>query len=463
MGMAPARACIAICGCLAALLSGGAVGAEFRTIAVSTAPDAQEFPSAVLKEDGTLYVLWHDTRLGDRDIFGQRYAPDGSASWDADGKPLVVGELEQGWVQAVDDGSDGFAIVWGHGRPDGRALYAQRFDALATRQWQRGGAGASVVSSGKDDHKMVGDGHGGYHIVWEDWRVDNLDIYGQWIDADGKARWHADGLAVSDLPGHQYDPAVAASPDGPLVTWWSVEGPAWRVYAQRIARDGRRLWGRDGALGTLVDANQSSPVIASDGAGGAFLAWADSRDDDGTFSNLDVYAQHFGPDGARGWGDSGRVICEAQGTQQQIFAIADGLGGVYLAWTDARDVFDDIYMQHVQADGSFAWPAWGLPVCVEDGRQRSPQLAMAGGHVWIAWLDYRRETMDETPEDVYIQRVSPDGSFLYADGGLALETEPGSRGSLALTATGSHVAVTWMDVLMDGSDIYAAVRQVAEN
>ena len=142
---------------------------------------------------------------------------------------------------------------------------------------------------------------------------------------------------------------------------------------------------------------------------------------------------------------------------------ADGRGGIYLAWTDARDVFDDIYMQHVQADGSFAWPADGLPICVEDGRQRAPQLAVAGGHIWIAWFDYRRETMDDTPEDVHIQRVSDDGSFLYDYGGLALRTEPGPRGSLRLAATGPYVAVTWMDVLPEGADIYAAVRQVPDN
>ena len=343
---------------------------EFLSLEVSTAMDAQEFPVSVLKADGSLYVIWHDTRPGSRDIYGQCYDSEGTALWDPDGRPLVVLPGDQGWVDVVDDEQDGFVVVWGDSRGGGRDLYAQRFDALSSPQWQPGGTPVCVWLGAKEDHRAVGDGQGGVYVVWEDWRSDGLDIYGQHVAGSGSADWGESGIAICDSPGHQYDPYIASSGGDLFVAWWAVMGASWKAYAQRIGPDGRRLWGPDGVRVTTVESNQAAPVIVPDDKGGAYVVWADSRNDDGTFSNLDVYAQHILPDGVREWSSSGKPVCDVPGTQQQVAVVRDGAGGFYAVWTDSRDVYDDIYAARVLCDGSMPWGSNGVAVCVADNRQR---------------------------------------------------------------------------------------------
>ncbi len=446
-------ASVLICG-----LADAATAAEFKSLAVCVADGAQEFPTPVLKEDGSLYVLWHDTRQRTRDVYGQYYDPQGQELWDPNGRPLIVLDGEQGWVAAVDDGDDGFVLVWGDNRTGNRNLYIQRFDSRGEARWQPSGQVVCTLEGPKDDLKIALDGAGGFYVVWEDWRDDDLDVLGQHVSAAGDRLWHEQALPICDADGHQYDPVIASGGDGYLVAaWWDVKGPDWRVFAQRVAPDGERLWDVGGLRMCQVEANQSAPVLVSDDAGGAYVMWSDSRRDDGTFSNLDIFGQHVLADGTLAWGESGRAICDAPGTQHQPTAVANGHGGVYVAWTDSRDVYDDIYAQWIGSDGSTKWSADGRPICLGDCRQREPKLALDGDRLWVAWQDYRRETVEETPEDLYVQRIDPDGTFLFQTDGIQLDTRSGSRGSMTLQARLGRAAVTWMDLHADGHDVFAAI------
>ncbi|MBI5837489.1 MAG: hypothetical protein HZB25_09615 [Candidatus Eisenbacteria bacterium] len=99
---------------------------------------------------------------------------------------------------------------------------------------------------------------------------------------------------------------------------------------------------------------QNTPVIASDGAGGAIIAWGDQRG--GTSS--DIYAQHVlasgSTDGA--WPTNGRPVCTATGSQWYPVVCADGAGGSVVAWADSRAGLNDIYAQRVERFGQLGDP-----------------------------------------------------------------------------------------------------------
>src|SRR5437773_1981969 len=81
--------------------------------------------------------------------------------------------------------------------------------------------------------------------------------------------------------------------------------------------------------------------VAPDGLGGVLIAWSDQRNDAG-----DVYVQRINANGTfpAGWSQYGIAAGAAAGLQQSPVVVADGAGGALLAWVDDRDADrDEIY------------------------------------------------------------------------------------------------------------------------
>src|SRR6187551_2717774 len=85
-------------------------------------------------------------------------------------------------------------------------------------------------------------------------------------------------------------------------------------------------WSSSSFSNTVVcaeDGGQGGGIIATDGNGGAIIAWGDDRN--GGYS--DVYAQHFNADGVIQWQANGIPICNASSYQFLRTIISDGAGG----------------------------------------------------------------------------------------------------------------------------------------
>src|SRR5438552_1452305 len=128
-------------------------------------------------------------------------------------------------------------------------------------------------------------------------------------------------------------------------------------------------WAAKGAGVAPTLAGQLTPAIAGDGAGGAFVAWQDLRGAD-----ADVYLQHVDGTGAvvAGWPATGLGIAIVAGVQSAPVVAGDGAGGAFVAWQDRRAGNDDIYLQHVTGAGALApgWAANGIAACSAAGDQR---------------------------------------------------------------------------------------------
>ena len=91
-------------------------------------------------------------------------------------------------------------------------------------------------------------------------------------------------------------------------------------------------WIPDGAAVCTASFDQARPTIVSDGAGGAIITWYDGR------SHLkypyDIYAQRVDASGNPLWGTNGVAICEASRNELYPAIASDGLGGAIIAWQD---------------------------------------------------------------------------------------------------------------------------------
>jgi hypothetical protein len=191
--------------------------------------------------------------------------------------------------------------------------------------------------------------------------------------------------------------------------------------------------------------DQAEPVAAPDGAGGAYIAWADRRGG----ATWDLYVQRLTGAGAiaPGWPVCGIAVSTNSGSQANIAIAADGSGGVLLAWQDRRPGHYDVYAQRVRASGALAagWPAGGRPVCTTAGDQGAPALAPDGqGGCYVAWRDDRNGYANA---DIHVTRVQGSGNIPggWTANGLAVCAAPGVQESPALVADRNGAIVSWQD------------------
>ncbi len=335
------------------------------------------------------------------------------------------------------------------------ALLAAAIPALA--DWSPdpyiGGLPLSSTTNVQDQAVGVSDGAGGVILVWQDLRngVD-FDLFAQRINPAGQVLWNVTGVSVCGAVGAQTQPVIA--PDGAggaIIAWRDFRsGSSYDVYAQRLNGNGAAQWAPNGVVVSNATGNQDTPAIASDGAGGALLAWQDLR----SGVTYDIYAQRIGPTGTMMWAANGLAVCVAGGSQWAPKVVVDGANGMIATWYDLRGATYDIYAQRVSAAGSAQWTADGVVICNQTGTQQYPTIVsdLTGGAV-IAWEDQRSGN-----SDIYAQRVGPAGSVYWTGGGVVVCATTNGQLSQAMVTDGSGGAImAWIDfrAVSNAPDIYA--------
>ncbi len=264
----------------------------------------------------------------------------------------------------------------------------------------------------------------------------------------------------------QYSPAmVSDGAGGAFVTWYESRGGGdYNVYAQHVLASGTAdpAWPVNGLAVCTAALDQASPAIVADGSGGAIVAWYDLRGGSGG----DIYAQRVRSTGVvdPAWPVNGRALCTAGDNQLYPAITSDGAGGAIVSWSDLRTSIDtDVYVQRVLSTGvvDAAWPANGRALCTASGSQNFPFLVADGaGGAIVTWTDNRNSNNDLYAHHVLSTGVA-DASWTF--NGSAVCVQPNDQWNPSIVADGAGGAiVTWND-FRNGShnDIYAQhVRSV---
>jgi hypothetical protein len=143
---------------------------------------------------------------------------------------------------------------------------------------------------------IMTNGAGGAIVTWYDSQilVDSTSIYAQLVDASGAVQWTANASALCATSGYRVYPNIASDgAGGAIVAWFDYRSSAgWDIYAQRVNQSGTAQWVTDGDTLCSAAGDQEYPSIVSDGVGGAIVAWQDARN-----GNADIYALRIGPGG----------------------------------------------------------------------------------------------------------------------------------------------------------------------
>jgi uncharacterized repeat protein (TIGR01451 family) len=368
-----------------------------RPIAVVSDPATQDQHVIATDNDSGAFVVWRDFRnppgvTGWLDhytvIYAQRVISAGGALWQSDGIPIV--DLQEG-------------INYFHSRP-----------------------------------AIVSDGDGGALIGFL-----NNGVYVQHLDGDGNMLWGDSaklGITVTNLSGQLLDHLVMAGDGngGAIVVWGeSFGGIGGRLYAQKIDKQGKRLWGNGVELFTVdqyIFSNAFNPRIVSNKNGNTFIVWNDFR----VMARPDIYVQQLDNDGKKKWGADGKMVIQDTVDDNYFFPtlgiLSDGSGGVFVSWDDTRATkngfgtfWPNVFVQHLDKDGNRTWSAegvrlsdlslldCGLDSCTGfdslDGA-RQPVIAHDGsGGIYAAWL--LSEYGEDRVYSIRAQRVAADANILW--------------------------------------------------
>lgn len=460
-----------VAGVAAALLAGAAPaplhaqwsGDPNVNTPVCTAGNDQDHPTIIGDGLGGAIITWEDSRAGGSDIYAQRIYNAGTAAWTGNGVAVCSYNYNQNLPRIASDGACGAIIVWTDYRSAGGAqTYAQRINYLGSIQWNANGVPVRAGNGGYQG-VVVPDGFGGAFVAWQDSRAGNGDIYAQRLSASGDTLWKKNGVPACTAVNDQTDPAILNDGTGGIfVAWLDTRTDNGDIYAQRLDAWGAPQWASNGVVVCDATNAQTSASMVSDGAGGAIISWNDNRS-----GTTDIYAQRIDASGIPQWTTNGAAICTAASNQSGRQMIADGAGGAIITWQDARkpNYDTDIYVQRISGAGATLWTPDGVALTV-NGDSSTPGIVPddEGGAI-IAWQDNRYGTLTESRVDIYAQRISALGVPQWTADGVAVCTATGDqkfypvsggvRPPVMISDGAGGAIITWQDQRSGQWDIYA--------
>ncbi len=273
----------------------------------------------------TVHVVWYDLRDGNREIYYKR-STDGGINWGADTRLTNDPAVSEYPTVAVS--SSVVHVVWKDARNGNwEDIYYKRStdgglswetDTRLTNDpaWSWF---PSVSVSGSD-----------VHVVWQEYRDGNWEIYYK-RSTDGGISWGADRGLTNNNATSWY-PSVAVSGQIVHVVWQDYRDGNFEIYYKR-STNGGVSWGADTRLTFNAAASWLSTVAVSDQA--VHVVWHDYRD-----GNYEIYYKRS-TDAGISWGANTLLTNNPSGSESPSVSVSGQV--VHVVWHDYRDGNYEIY------------------------------------------------------------------------------------------------------------------------
>jgi hypothetical protein len=230
-----------------ARVTSGGIVLDPGGLVISGASGTMRTP-AIACDSAQYFVVWHDARNDDGDIYGARVSADGTVL-DPDGIPISRVEGSQESPSIAWDGAD-FLVVWAElgGSPEIRGARVAPdgtvLDSTGLLIW-RGRSRQGRPSAAWGDSSFL--------VVWEDRRgLTGYDITGARVSPAGVVLDTA-GIEIAVAEGQQYAPDVVYNGAGFMVVWQDLQpGGLADIHGAVVSSAGIVL--------------SSGPIVTQDGA-----------------------------------------------------------------------------------------------------------------------------------------------------------------------------------------------------
>ncbi len=295
----------------------------------------------------------------------------------------------------------------------------------------------AVLAEDQSDPRIIKDETGGAIIAWSDTRAtaNGRGVFAQRINAQGEPLWALNGVPVVTEPLGQkmLNDLVSDNSGGAILVYQLMDGNGNHdLYAQRLNGAGQVLWNTAGVPVCTETHAQLEPVAVSDGNGGVWVAWWDTRNDEG-----DVYAQHLDMAGIPQLSTNGIAVCTGSGGQGGVRITSNGAGGAIVGWFGGYFGVEPggVRLQNVADNGSLLWPVDGVRACTLSSPQFVPEITANGnGGAVVTWVDRRNDGTG----DLYAQLVNASGTVQWDTTGVLVDDGIGEQGSVAMARSGTN-------------------------
>ena len=405
--------------------------------------------------------------------WGGRTLADARALFETDGRPICAGRSDHRTVVGVvPDGEGGHLAVtidpWADlqaGSDGGSDAALLRLGSgLASRPVHAGPFGSDpcgVFLFGGSAHqaprRIFDEGNGHFAVAAFERSFEAFNIARPFLGRfDRTGAWlMGEGLAFPALPGAIGD-GVAAAPDGAggyFIAWENDAPPLdhWsEVVVRRVDANGVPLW--DGPVRLSLEPTTSALglVVLADGQGGAWVAWKEARDRL-TSDPMRTYVQHVTADGDPTGVQGGTRVLEVPAAGVTSALVAAGQDVIVVLGQGGT-----IRAIRVSPDGALRWNPGGIAVGVwtpgwilDDVRT----LDLGDGSFYVFWHEASHQI--GVGSRMRVRRMRKDGTFAwpadvgaleYADGFFGVSTALLPGGELALAGSTLGYAPTWDDI-----------------
>jgi hypothetical protein len=289
-------------------------------------------PAIVVGSSGKVHVVWCDDTPGNYDIYYKK-STDGGTTWlpsqrltwssgDSYNPDICVDP--NGWVHVVyhDNTSGNNEIYYlknyeGHGG-------GTNWLASKRLTWNLGDSSFPVVAA---------DSFGQIHLVWNDDKSGNLEIYYK-SSIDGGSNWMTT-RRLTWTSGASLRPSIAITPPYLIHVAWHDGTPGnYEIYYLKSV-DGGLNWSANRRL-TWTSGDSLLPRLAADQSGRIHLVWQDD-----TPGNKEIYYKRS-TDGGINW-ETGQNLTLTSGTSSRPAIAAGPSESVYVVWDEALGANWEIY------------------------------------------------------------------------------------------------------------------------
>ncbi|MBI5701126.1 hypothetical protein HZC34_04675 [Candidatus Saganbacteria bacterium] len=342
-------------------------------------------------------------------------------------------------------GSSEYAVVFEDFRSGNSGLYLQKINESGNLLWDKKGSPATNLKCEHLYPQILSNNSNEAYIVWQDNRSNTFNVYLQKIDLNGNSIFPQNGIRICGTTEYQVFPEMILAQDGGvIISWVDYRSKEEDIYAQKVSPNGEKLWGENGAPVCTLRGTQWSQKIVQDGSGGAIIVWADRRSGD-----FDIYAQHLDPSGKALWPINGIAVCKKPGNQENPKIVQNGLSGAYIAWSENGADEVGIYVQNMDPFGRQTFGELGVkaskvflkPGAFDIGKDNN-------NNAILAWSD-----SNAGDPDIYMQKISSDGTLLLGDEGLPVARIGGAQEDPKIFGT-AKLTVVWEDLRGNGRQLF---------
>lgn len=314
-----------------------------------------------------------------------------------------------------------FIVNWSGYGNEVSGIYAQAINPMGNTLYPNPYYVVNSAGSGSgSDNIIVRKGND----VLATWLVSSQKAYYKIISQDGSSFFPPNGMPLSSIVNSKTALATASSPDNyALIAWIEDES---RVIAQLINPEGFPLWGSEGMY--ISELSYTSELSVSYSDNSFYVIWIATN----AQNHLRIYGQRFSQ-GITQWGAMGVQLVSDNPEHPNATCTDLKVNGKYITWLlmlyTNFNIGNAAYVSRFDADGQLdaGYNAYGNRIA--DFEENSEyqwgqiigQTSLMNDDL-VATIDnfttINHGGWDEDIHQYIIQRISPDGSYVWDNTGL---------------------------------------------